>query len=145
MKCHKPAFENNKIQKLNFGNGSDERVQEEEDSVSSKHSQKPDFRKPASIADSRVSMSEDKEDQNKHALANQALDRLEAAAVKNPLASGPRESMLTGAIDFGGFSNSINRLGSLTGQTQFSKEANQKPKYEASLDLNEILDDENEE
>jgi hypothetical protein len=38
MKCHKPAFENNKMQKLNFGNASDERVQEEEDSASSKHS-----------------------------------------------------------------------------------------------------------
>lgn len=53
--------------------------------------------------------------------------------------------MLTGTIDFGGFSNSINQLGSLTGQTQSLKDVKQKPKYQASLDLNEILDDEDEE
>ena len=58
MTCHKPAFENNKMQKFNFGNASDERVQEEEDSVSSKHSSKPELRKPAAGAGLRVSMTQ---------------------------------------------------------------------------------------
>jgi hypothetical protein len=52
--------------------------------------------------------------------------------------------MLTGAIDFGGFSSSISQLGSLTGHTQLLKDVKHKPKYQASSDLNEILDDEDE-
>jgi hypothetical protein len=53
--------------------------------------------------------------------------------------------MLTGAIDFGGFGSSISQLGSVTGPTQTLHEPKPKLKYQASLDLNEILDDEDEE
>jgi len=53
--------------------------------------------------------------------------------------------MLTGAIDFGGFGKNISQLGSLSGHAQFLKEVQQKPKYQATPDLNEILDDEDEE
>ena len=57
---------------------------------------------PYDIPDIRVSMSEDTSLSN-NILADQALDRLEAAEIQNPLSHAPRESMLTGAIDFGGF------------------------------------------
>jgi len=93
-------------------------------------------------------MTEDADNQNRHVLAGQALDRLEAAAVKNPIRAGPRESMLTGAIDFGGFGSGIslnNSQLSRPGQSQYHTEVQQKPKYQATLDLNEILDDEDEE
>jgi len=71
-------------------------------------------------------MTEDTDAQNRHVLAGQALDRLEAAAVKNPMRAGPRESMLTGAIDFGGFGSGIQTLASQVsrpGQSQDQTEA----------------------
>ena len=58
--------------------------------------------------------------------------------------SGPRESMLTGAIDFGGFASGLSQL-SRPGLSQYQTEVKPKPKYQATLDLNEILDDEDEE
>ena len=53
--------------------------------------------------------------------------------------------MLTGAIDFGGFGSSINKLGSVTGPPQSRQDPKPAHKYQAALDLNEILDDEDEE
>ena len=51
--------------------------------------------------------------------------------------------MLTGAIDFGGFASGLGHL-ARPSLSQYQTEVKPKPKYQATLDLNEILDDEDE-